>query len=42
MKGLEIDDNFNRDHLSLDKKTPAEVAVPRWEGGVNKGLDVIK
>ncbi|MCH7568862.1 MAG: hypothetical protein IIA87_05570 [Nanoarchaeota archaeon] len=28
MKGLEINYNFNRRHMSLGKKTPAEIAIP--------------
>ncbi len=42
MKGLEINYNFNRKHMSLGKKTPAEVAIPQLELGVNKWLDLIK
>jgi len=42
MKGLEINYNFNRKHMSLDKKTPAEVAISHLELGVNKWLDLIK
>lgn len=42
MKGLEINYNFNRKHLSLGKKTPAEVAIPQLELGINKWLDLIK
>jgi len=42
MKGLEINYNFNRKHMSLDKKTPAEIAIPQLELGVNKWLDLIK
>jgi len=40
--GLEINYNFNKKHMSLDKKTPAEVAIPQLELGVNKWLDLIK
>ena len=39
---LEINYNFNRNHMSLGKKTPAEVAIPQLELGVNKWLDLIK
>jgi len=42
MKGLEINYNFNRKHMSLSKKTPAEVAIPQLELGANKWLDLIK
>ena len=42
MKGLEINYNFNRRHMSLGKKTPAEIAIPQLELGVNKWLDLIK
>jgi len=42
MKGLEINYNFNRKHMSLGKKTHAEVAIPQLELGKNKGLDLIK
>jgi hypothetical protein len=42
MKGLEINYNFNIKHMSLSKKTPAEVAIPQLELGVNKWLDLIK
>lgn len=42
MKGLEINYNFNRKHMSLGKMTPAEVAIPQLEIGVNKWLDLIK
>ena len=42
VKGLEINYNFNRKHMPLDKKTPAEVAIPQLELGVNKWLDLIK
>jgi len=42
MKGLEINYNFNRKHMSLGKKTPAEVAIPNLELGINKWLDLIR
>jgi len=42
MKGLEINYNFNRKHMALGKKTPAEVAIPQLELRVNKWLDLIK
>lgn len=42
MKGLEINYNFNRKHMALGKKTPAEVAIPQLKLGVNKWLDLIK
>jgi len=42
MKGLEINYNFNRKHMSLGKKTPAEVAIPQLELGVNKWSDLIR
>ena len=42
MKGLEINYNFNRKHMALGKKTPAEVAIPQLELGVNNWLDLIK
>jgi transposase-like protein len=42
MKGLEINYNFNRKHMSLRKKTLAEVAIPQLELGMNKWLDLIK
>jgi len=42
MKGLEINYNFNRKHMSLGKRTPAEVAIPQLELGVNKWLKLIK
>jgi len=42
MKGLEINYNFNRKHMSLGKKTPAEVAIPQLELEANKWLDLIK
>src|SRR3989344_8832889 len=42
MKGLEINYNFNRKHMSLGKKTPAEVTIPQLELGANKWLDLIK
>ena len=41
-EGLEINYNFNRKHMSLGKKTSAEVAIPQLELGVNKWLDLIK
>ena len=34
MKGLEINYNFNRKHMSLGKKTPAEVAISQLELGI--------
>ena len=42
MKGLEINYNFNRKHLALDKKTPAEIAIPNLKLGKNKWLELIK
>ncbi len=42
MKGLEINYNFNRKHMTLGKKTPAEVAIHQLKLGVNKWLDLIK
>ena len=42
MKGLEINYNFNRKHMSLGNKTPAEIAIPQLELGVNKWLDLIR
>jgi len=42
MKGLEINYNFNRKHLALDGKTPAEVAIPDLKLGNNKWLSLIK
>ncbi|MEW6063083.1 MAG: hypothetical protein AB1571_01800 [Nanoarchaeota archaeon] len=42
MKGLEINYNFNRKHMALDGKTPAEVAIPELELGINRWLDLIK
>ena len=42
MKGLEINYNFNRKHMALGNKTPAEVAIPQLELGLNKWLDLIK
>ena len=42
MKGLEINYNFNRKHMALDGKTPAEVAIPNLKLGINKWLDLIK
>ena len=42
MKGLEINYNFNRKHMALGKRTPAEIAIPQLELGVNKWLDLIK
>jgi putative transposase len=42
MKGLEINYNFNRKHLALKGRTPAEVAIPQLELGVNKWLDLIR
>jgi hypothetical protein len=42
MKGLEINYNFNRNHMSLGNMTPADVAIPQLELGVNKWLDLIK
>jgi len=42
MKGLEINYNFNRKHMSLGKRTPAEFAIPQLELGVNRWLDLIK
>jgi len=42
MKGLEINYNFNRKHMALGNKTPAEVAIPQLELGKNKWLDLIR
>lgn len=42
MKGLEINYNFNRKHMSLGKMTPVEVTIPQSRLGVNKWLDLIK
>jgi len=42
MKGLEINYNFNRRHMSLGNKTPAQIAIPNLELGMNKWLDLIK
>jgi putative transposase len=42
MKGLEINYNFVRKHLALSGKTPAEMAIPSLELGVNRWLDLIK
>ena len=42
MKGLEINYNFNRKHMSIGNKTPTEIAIPNLELGVNKWLDLIK
>ncbi|OIO43295.1 hypothetical protein CO155_02285 [Candidatus Pacearchaeota archaeon CG_4_9_14_3_um_filter_35_19] len=42
MKGLEINYNFNRKHMSLVNKNPAEIAIPQLELGVNKWLDLIR
>ena len=42
MKGLEINYNFNRKHMALNSKTPAEIAIPQLELGINKWLDLIK
>ncbi len=42
MKGLEINYNFNRKHMAIKNKTPAEVAIPQLEFGVNKWLDLIR
>lgn len=42
MKGLEINYNFNRKHLALGNRTPAEIAIPQLELRVNKWLDLIK
>jgi transposase-like protein len=39
MKGLEINYNFNRQHMFLEKKTPAEITIPQLKLGVNKWLD---
>ena len=33
---------WGRKHMSLDKKTPAQIAIPELELGVNKWLDLIK
>ncbi|MFH1592189.1 MAG: hypothetical protein ABIB47_02365 [Candidatus Woesearchaeota archaeon] len=42
MKGLEINYNFNRKHMALGNKTPAEIAIIDLKLGVNKWLDLIK
>ena len=42
MKGLEINYNFNRKHMALNSKTPAEIAIPQLELRINKWLDLIK
>lgn len=42
MKGSEINYNFNRKHMSLGKKTPAEVAILQLEIGANRWLDLIR
>jgi len=42
MKGYEIYYNFIRKHMALGKKTPAEIAIPELELGLNKWLDLIK
>ena len=42
MKGLEINYNFNRKHMALRNKTPAEIAISQLELGINKWLDLIK
>ncbi|MBU2640129.1 MAG: DDE-type integrase/transposase/recombinase [Nanoarchaeota archaeon] len=42
MKGLEINYNFNRKHMSLENKTPAEMAIIELKLGVNKWLELIK
>ena len=42
MKGLEINYNFNRKHMALENKTPAEVSIPNLKLGVNRWLDLIK
>lgn len=42
MKGLEINYNFNRKHLALDGKTPAEIVILWLKLGVNNWLDLIK
>lgn len=42
MKGLEINYNFVRKHLALNGKTPAEIAIPNFELGNNRWLDLIR
>ena len=42
MKGLEINYNFNRKHMALGNKTPAEIAIQEIKLGVNRWLDLIK
>ncbi len=42
MKGLEINYNFNRKHMTLDNKTPAEIAIPHLKLGINSWLDLIR
>ena len=42
MKGLEINYNFNRKHMALGNKTPAQIAIPHLELGKNRWLDLIK
>ena len=42
MKGLEINYNFNRKHMALNNKTPAEAAIPNLKLRKNKWLDLIK
>lgn len=42
MKGLEINYNFNRKHMVLGNKTPAQIAIPQLELEVNKWLNLIK
>ena len=42
MKGLEINYNFNRKHMALSNKTPAEIAIPDFELGKNKWLSLIR
>jgi hypothetical protein len=42
MKGLEINYNFNRKHMALENRTPAEIAIPSLELGKNKWLSLIK
>lgn len=43
MKGLEINYNFNRKHMALGNKTPAEIAIPSLKFETpNRWLELIK
>ncbi len=42
MKGTEINYNFNRKHMAIGNKTPAEVAIPKLGLGKNKLLERIR